>query len=74
MWQRFCAGLSCRKFINPVTMTSVNKNRKFRDENAMAKYNDKELAETSKFLSFVLRHKPEAIPVMVRVFAPFRGI
>ncbi len=34
-------------------MTSVNKNRKFRDENAMAKYNDKELAETSKFLSFV---------------------
>ncbi|MBA1846966.1 RNA 2'-phosphotransferase, partial [Escherichia coli] len=22
MWQRFCAGLSCRKFINPVTMTS----------------------------------------------------
>ncbi|MBE9779859.1 RNA 2'-phosphotransferase, partial [Escherichia coli] len=27
----------------------------------MAKYNEKELADTSKFLSFVLRHKPEAI-------------
>ena len=85
----------------------------------MAKYNEKELADTSKFLSFVLRHKPEAIgivldregwadidklilcaqkagkrltralldtvvapairsalviPVMGRVFAPFRGI
>ncbi|EFQ1278017.1 RNA 2'-phosphotransferase, partial [Shigella flexneri] len=26
----------------------------------MAKYNEKELADTSKFLSFVLRHKPEA--------------
>jgi len=46
-------------------MTSVNKNRKFRDENAMAKYNDKELAETSKFLSFVLRHKPEAIGIVL---------
>ena len=46
-------------------MTSVNKNRKFRDENALAKYNDKELAETSKFLSFVLRHKPEAIGIVL---------
>lgn len=34
-------------------MTSVNKNRKSRDENEMAKYNEKELADTSKFLSFV---------------------
>ncbi|EGF4762308.1 RNA--NAD 2'-phosphotransferase, partial [Escherichia coli] len=40
MWKRLCAGLSCRKFINQVTMTSVNKNRKPRDENAMAKYNE----------------------------------
>ncbi|MDF0764268.1 RNA 2'-phosphotransferase, partial [Escherichia coli] len=31
----------------------------------MAKYNDKELAETSKFLSFVLRHKPEAIGIVL---------
>ena len=29
----------------------------------MAKYNEKELADTSKFLSFVLRHKPEAIGI-----------
>ncbi|EHF8085635.1 RNA 2'-phosphotransferase, partial [Shigella flexneri] len=65
MWKRFCAGLSCRKFINPVTMTLVNKNRKSRDENAMAKYNEKELADTSKFLSFVLRHKPEAIGIVL---------
>lgn len=49
MWKRFCAGLSCRKFINPVTMTLVNKNRKSRDENEMAKHNEKELADTSKF-------------------------
>ncbi|MFQ7388516.1 MAG: RNA 2'-phosphotransferase [Escherichia sp.] len=33
----------------------------------MAKYNDKELAETSKFLSFVLRHKPEAIGIVLTV-------
>lgn len=46
-------------------MTSVNKNRKSRDENAMAKYNEKELADTSKFLSFVLRHKPEAIGIVL---------
>ncbi|EFA4183721.1 RNA 2'-phosphotransferase [Escherichia coli] len=65
MWKRLCAGLSCRKFINPVTMTSVNKNRKSRDENEMAKYNEKELADTSKFLSFVLRHKPEAIGIVL---------
>lgn len=41
-------------------MTSVNKNRKSRDENAMAKYNDKELAETSKFLreNNTMLHKP----------------
>ncbi|EFJ2368477.1 RNA 2'-phosphotransferase [Escherichia coli] len=31
----------------------------------MAKYNDKELAETSKFLSFVLLHKPEAIGIVL---------
>ncbi|EFN4470857.1 RNA--NAD 2'-phosphotransferase, partial [Escherichia coli] len=31
----------------------------------MAKYNDKELAKTSKFLSFVLRHKPEAIGIVL---------
>ncbi|MBE1231095.1 RNA 2'-phosphotransferase, partial [Salmonella enterica subsp. enterica serovar Dublin] len=65
MWKRLCAGLSCRKFINPVTMTSVNKSRKSRDENEMAKYNEKELADTSKFLSFVLRHKPEAIGIVL---------
>ena len=29
----------------------------------MAKYGEKELADTSKFLSFVLRHKPEAISI-----------
>lgn len=29
----------------------------------MAKYGEKELADTSKFLSFVLRHKPEAIGI-----------
>lgn len=46
-------------------MTLVNKNRKSRDENAMAKYNEKELADTSKFLSFVLRHKPEAIGIVL---------
>jgi putative RNA 2'-phosphotransferase len=46
-------------------MTSVNKNRKSRDENEMAKYNEKELADTSKFLSFVLRHKPEAIGIVL---------
>ncbi len=31
----------------------------------MAKYNEKELADTSKFLSFVLRHKPEAIGIVL---------
>lgn len=46
-------------------MTSVNKSRKSRDENEMAKYNEKELADTSKFLSFVLRHKPEAIGIVL---------
>ena len=46
-------------------MTSVNKNRKSRDENEMAKYNEKELADTSKFLSFVLRHKPEATGIVL---------
>ena len=46
-------------------MTLVNKNRKSRDENAMAKYNEKELADTSKFLSYVLRHKPEAIGIVL---------
>ena len=35
------------------------------DENEMAKYNEKELADTSKFLSFVLRHKPEAIGIVL---------
>ena len=48
-------------------MTSVNKNRKSRDENEMAKYNEKELADTSKFLSFVLRHKPEAIGIVLDI-------
>ncbi|HFI6227467.1 TPA: RNA 2'-phosphotransferase, partial [Escherichia coli] len=28
-------------------------------------YNEKELADTSKFLSFVLRHKPEAIGIVL---------
>ena len=37
----------------------------------MAKYNEKELADTSKFLSFVLRHKPEAIGIVLnRADAP----
>ena len=31
----------------------------------MAKYNEKELADTSKFLSYVLRHKPEAIGIVL---------
>lgn len=31
----------------------------------MAKYNEKELADTSKFLSFVLRRKPEAIGIVL---------
>lgn len=31
----------------------------------MAKYNEKELADTSKFLSFVLRHKPESIGIVL---------
>lgn len=46
-------------------MILVNKNRKFRDENEMVKYNEKELVDMSKFLSFVFRYKLEVIGIVL---------
>lgn len=46
-------------------MILVNKNRKFRDENVMVKYNEKELVDMSKFLSFVFWYKLEVIGIVL---------